>query len=178
MDEARERGKIPAVCELGCGKGRFIIQTAEAGGETLHIGIERDPKIIAAAARLSTGRECDLAFFNADAAGMELFFKPGDVGLLYIHFCDPWPGKKKWAKRRLTHPSFLEAYERLRIPEIRFKTDSAELFGFTYGGLTHRGWSIGDYPAAVGPSGVIKTEYEEKFSSQGFCIYGFSAFLP
>lgn len=44
-----------------------------------------------------------------DAALLEEYFEPREFSRLYINFCDPWH-KKRQAKRRLTHRSFLAHY--------------------------------------------------------------------
>ena len=40
-------------------------------------------------------------FIDGDAAALDEYFAPGEVDLIYINFCDPWPPKGQ-AKRRLT----------------------------------------------------------------------------
>jgi tRNA (guanine-N7-)-methyltransferase len=45
-------------------------------------------------------------FLSVDAACLEQIFAPGEVDLIYLNFCDPWPRSKN-AKRRLTFHTFL-----------------------------------------------------------------------
>ena len=33
-------------------------------------------------------------FIDGDAAALEQYFAPGEVDLIYINFCDPWPSVK------------------------------------------------------------------------------------
>ena len=68
-------------------------------------------------------------FLSIDAADLQEYFADGEVDLLYLNFCDPWPRKKN-AKRRLTFRTFLEKYKKILRPEgeIHFKTDNAPLF--------------------------------------------------
>lgn len=154
----------PIHVEIGCGKGRFITQTAAKNPNINYIAIEREATVLAVAARLSrvvdegdsltgstaltdstaltgststTGR---LAFMELDATELPKYFKPGEIKRLYINFCDPWHRRKKWAKRRLTHANFLEMYEALDIPEIFFKTDNRILFEFSINQFSERGW--------------------------------------
>ena len=96
--------------ELGCGKGRFTCQTAAAHPELLFVAVERVPDAMVMA--MERAREMELGnvfFVDADAAKLAEFFAPGEVDLLYINFCDPWPSNRH-AKRRLTHRDFLLSY--------------------------------------------------------------------
>ena len=174
----------PIHVEIGCGRGRFISQCAAKNPHINHIAIEREPTALATAARLAreTEGEAALIFLMLDAAELPEYFKPGDISRLYINFCDPWPRKKKWAKRRLTHSNFLALYEGLKIPEIFFKTDNRILFEFSINQFSERAWimrnvSLDLHNSAVGLEDNIMTEYEEKFSAFG-PIYRLEAFLP
>lgn len=169
----------PVHMELGCGKGRFITQTAIRNPHIHYVAIERDPTILAAAARLSKELPCSLVFIMLDASELLQYFKPGDIQRLYINFCDPWPNKKKWAKRRLTHANYLTIYEQLEIPEIFFKTDNRTLFAFSIESFSQRGWRMQNVSLDLhrdGMEGNIMTEYEEKFSTAGLPIYRLEAY--
>ena len=164
--------------ELGCGKGRFISQTAERAPNINHLAIEREPIVLAMAARKAAHLD-NVAFLEMDGQHLPEIFVPGQVDRLYINFCDPWPRKKKWAKRRLTHVNFLAMYEFLRIPEIFFKTDNRILFEFSINQFSERGWKMRAVSLDLHNSGIednIMTEYEEKFSPHG-PIYRLEAYF-
>ncbi|MDR1663837.1 MAG: tRNA (guanosine(46)-N7)-methyltransferase TrmB [Clostridiales bacterium] len=183
---------LPIHLELGCGKGQFIARMATRHPEAHFVAVERDPTILAAAARLSASLNAPVLFFMLDAKTLAEVFVPGDIARLYVNFCDPWQGKKKWAKRRLTHRNFLEIYDRLEIPEIFFKTDNRELFAFSLESFSENGWKLrnisldlhraaregadaGDANAVARDADddavAVTTEYEEKFSALGQPIY-------
>ena len=172
----------PIHLEIGCGKGRFISEISRQNPDINFIAIEREPMILAAAARKADENEaCSLAFLLMDADALLEFFRPGDIARLYINFCDPWPGKKKRAKRRLTHEKYLTMYEQLSIPELHFKTDNHTLFEFSIESLSLRGWLIKNVSLDLHASSIesnIMTEYEEKFSSLGMPIYRLEASPP
>ncbi|MCL2421807.1 MAG: tRNA (guanosine(46)-N7)-methyltransferase TrmB [Defluviitaleaceae bacterium] len=160
----------PIHLEIGCGKGRFISQMAARHPEINHIAMEREPEVLAMAARLSRDIDASLAFLLLDAVELAEYFKPGEISRLYINFCDPWHRRKKWAKRRLTHVNFLAMYEALEIPEIHFKTDNRVLFEFSINQFSERGWVMQNVSLDLHNSGMednIMTEYEEKFSAKG-----------
>jgi len=172
----------PMYLEIGCGKGRFAAQTSRQNPNINYLAIEREAVILAAAARTAEELGANsLAFILLDADVLLKYFRPGDIQRLYINFCDPWPGKKKRAKRRLTHEKYLTMYEELKIPELHFKTDNRPLFEFSLESLSECGWHIKNISLDLHASdmeGNVMTEYEEKFSTKGFPIYRLEAVPP
>jgi len=161
--------------EVGCGKGKFTVETAAAEPDVLIIAIERvrEALVMAMEKAINMGLK-NVYFVSMDVAELETFFAPGEIDLLYINFCDPWPRSKN-AKRRLTYHTFLEKYRRvLRSKgEIHFKTDNAPLFAwsleeFQNCGLTVR--NVTDDLHKDGPVGIM-TGYEEKFYALGTPIH-------
>jgi tRNA (guanine-N7-)-methyltransferase len=172
----------PIRLEIGCGKGQFISQQAARHPEINFVALERDPTILAAAARKGsavTGAK-HLAYIVEDVENLPNLFDQGEIEALYIQFCDPWPGKKKRAKRRLTHARFLESYKGLGIGAVYFKTDNRELFDFSVEQFESTGWVLKNVSYDLHGSGSlaneIMTEYETKFSSLGQPIYRLEAY--
>ena len=168
--------------ELGTGKGDFITTIAEKNPAINFLGLELEATVVLAAARkvheknLSNVR---LAVF--DINHIEEIFSAGEVDRFYINFCDPWP-KKRHAKRRLTYIKFLEMYKKILKPngEIHFKTDNRALFDFSLEQFDLAGWKVRDVTFdlhADEPPENIRTEYENKFSSQGVKINRCVAFI-
>lgn len=166
MPEARE-----IRLEIGCGKGKFTVETAEAEPDVLLIAVERvrEAMLLGMERALAMGLK-NLAFLDLDAALLEDYFEENEIDRIYLNFCDPWPRKKN-AKRRLTFRTFLEKYKKVlkNGGEIHFKTDNAPLFE----------WSLEEFAAcsleirnltrdlhANGPVGIM-TGYEEKFYALG-----------
>jgi tRNA (guanine-N7-)-methyltransferase len=173
------RNQHPIHLEIGCGKGRFILAAASANPSVNYQALEREPMALVTALRAARQPESPARVLLGEAAGLAQIFAPGEIARVYIQLCDPWPGRKKWRKRRLTHENFLNIYRRLLGPqgELIFKTDNQELFDFSAGQLLANGWRLRflsqdlhrDAPQA------IQTEYEEKFAGQGLPIYGLEA---
>ena len=112
--------------ELGCGKGKFTVETAAAHPDVLFIGVEKVKDALVLAMEKAVAMELkNVRFLSLDAADIEAFFAPGEIERMYINFCDPWPRSKN-AKRRLTYHTFLEKYRHVLRPggEIHFKTDN------------------------------------------------------
>ena len=167
--------------EIGCGKGRFITQTALQNPHINYIAIEREAVILAAAARRAQEEGVqNLVFLLEDVDNLQEYIAPGDIARLYINFCDPWPGKKKRARRRLTYDTYLEKYAALKIPEIFFKTDNQLLFEGSLESFSRQKWTLSNVSLDLHRSnfeGNIMTEYEEKFSPHG-PIYRLEAIPP
>ncbi len=169
MPQARE-----VRLELGCGKGRFTVGTAQAEPDVLFIAVERVPDAMVIAAERARELELRNVFFiDADAADLRDYFAPGEVDRVYINFCDPWPGAR-YAKRRLTHPGFLLRYREVLKPggQIHFKTDNHDLFEWSLFQFPKAGFALSEVTRdlhAGGPVGIM-TDYEEKFYRQGMPI--------
>lgn len=160
--------------ELGCGKGRFTVETASGSKDMLLIAVEKVPDaMIVAMERAKNANLTNVRFIDEDAANLKEMFSDGEIDRIYINFCDPWP-KSRDAKFRLTAPSFLRIYSDL-LPEggqIHFKTDNTPLFDWSVKQFEAEGWILSNVTHDLhsnGPCGVM-TDYEAKFYSQGLKI--------
>ena len=172
----------PIHIEIGCGKGRFIVQTAAQNPDINYLAFEREEHVIVMGARASREIPCSLGFIIGDVEELADYFAEDELDRLYINFCDPWPGRKKWHKRRLTHANFLNVYKRLlkNGSEIHFKTDNKELYEFSLNSFSDNGWRLKNITLDLHNSGFegnVVTEYEEKFSSIGMPIYRCEAYI-
>ena len=119
--------------EVGCGKGEFTAETAQANPEVLLIAVERCREAMVVA--MEKARDMGLKnvfYIDMDVANIEEIFAGEEIDRLFINFPDPWPRKKN-AKRRLTHRGFLDKYCRVVRTggEFHFKTDNAPLFEYS-----------------------------------------------
>ena len=157
--------------EVGCGKGKFTAETAEANPDVLVIAIERCREAMVVAMEKAKNMGLTNVFFvDMDVALMENCFAPGEIDRLFINFPDPWPRSKN-AKRRLTFRTFLRMYSRVirEGGEIHFKTDNAPLFDFTLEELELVGLPAKNVTRDLHANGIvgIMTGYEEKFHALG-----------
>ncbi len=157
--------------EVGCGKGKFTAETAAAEPDILLIAMERVPEaMVMAMEKVKNMGLTNVFFIGDDVAKVADLFAPGEIDLLYINFCDPWPPKKH-AKRRLTHVDFLALYKKIMKPgsEIHFKTDNAPLFEFSLEQFQEAHFLLKNVTRNLhenGPVGIM-TGYEEKFYGLG-----------
>ena len=157
--------------EIGCGKGKFTVETAKENPDVLVVAVERCREAMVMA--MEKAREMDLHnvfFVDLDVAWMEGCFAPGEIDRMFINFPDPWPRSKN-AKRRLTYRTFLRMYTRVLADggEIHFKTDNAKLFEFSLEEFALLGLEVRNLTRNLhehGPVGIM-TGYEEKFYALG-----------
>lgn len=157
--------------ELGCGKGRFTAQTAQAHPNVLFIALERvaDAMVVAMERCDAMGLQ-NVYFIDANAEHLRDYFAEGEVDRLYLNFSDPWPAKAQ-AKRRLTHPDFLRQYARVLAKggQIHFKTDNKDLFEWSLFQFPKAGYVLSEVTRDLHAHGVcgVMTDYEEKFYNEG-----------
>ena len=119
--------------EIGCGKGKFTVETAKAEPDVLLIALEKVPDAMVMAMEYAMRENLSNVFFiDADATVLPDLFAEGEVDLIYLNFCDPWP-RNKTAKLRLTYRTFLDKYATVLCDggQIHFKTDNRPLFDFS-----------------------------------------------
>mgnify|MGYP001034359505 CR=1 FL=1 len=178
-DPAAEKGRwrerkpdaVKLRLELGCGKGRFTAETAAAHPGDLYVAVERVPDaMVIAMERCQALGLTNVLFIDGDAAALDEYFAPGEVDLIYINFCDPWPSVKH-SRRRLTHEGFLRGYRRVLRDggEIHFKTDNRDLFEWSLFQFPKAGFALSEVTRNLHEHGVqgVMTDYEEKFHALG-----------
>lgn len=166
----------PLHIEIGCGKGRFIIEMARLHPEINFVGIELQTSVIVSA--LDKQIEADLPnvqLVQVNAKDLTDVFEKGEVDRIYLTFSDPWP-KNRHEKRRLTYKTFLSVYKTILNSKgtLHFKTDNQPLFEYSL-------VSFSEFPAVLEKVYLdlhnseveenVMTEYEEKFSKKGNRIY-------
>lgn len=182
--------------ELGCGKGGFISTQGELNPHINFIGVERVPEVLYISIKKWKRKKLkNLRYLLYDVEMLPLLFEQGQIARIYLNFSDPWP-KNRHAKRRLTHPKFLDIYKYLlkHKGEIHMKTDNENLFEFSLQNFADEGFSLRKvtrdlhsiknnrnkilYPQEFllkqYPE-YIMTEYERRFTNLGQPIYRLEA---
>ena len=166
----------PIHIEIGCGKGKFILELAKRNPDINYIAIEKfDSVLLRVSEKLL---EDDYEYNNLkitilDAKEISSFFGEEEVSRIYLNFSDPWP-KNHHAKRRLTSKLFLDQYRTIltKDGEIHQKTDNRGLFEYSLESFNENGFKLSNisldlhkdlekYPFN------ITTEFEEKWSPNG-----------
>ena len=166
----------PLHIEIGCGKGRFITETAKLNPDINYIAIERNGDVtVLACEKINNEGINNVKFLFGNCQQLEMVEDLHSIERIYVNFCDPWK-KSKQAKRRLTHANFLKLYEKLlkNNGELHFKTDNTKLFEFSLNSFADYGLKMKNITLDLHNSkfeGNIMTEYEQLVSEKGQPIY-------
>ena len=171
----------PLHIEIGCGKGKFMLETAKSNPDVNFIAIEKNLDVLVLAME-KVKREglTNVRFVAGDAGVLSEFESKTKCDVIYINFCDPWK-KNRQAKRRLTHENFLNVYKKIITSSgmIRFKTDNKMLFEFSLNSFSDYGLRLKnitlDLHNSIYNEGNVMTEYETLFSEKGQPIYSCQA---
>jgi tRNA (guanine-N7-)-methyltransferase len=168
--ETTAAGRKPLRLELGCGKGRFLFETALRDPNGLYIGFEGQEGILCRAfekvgqARIPNARFCAVQVLDT-----RTYFADAELSGIYLNFSDPWP-KARHAKRRLTSEQYLKGYLRVLEPGgfLQLKTDDDAFCAYSRAGIeAFSEFEIVAYTEdlhrSVYARGNIMTEYERKF---------------
>jgi tRNA (guanine-N7-)-methyltransferase len=166
----------PVEVEIGCGKGRFTITSAETFHDVNYVGIERAPHYF----RLMKERVAKRGLGNVrllmDDGGylVEKFIADQSVSAYHIYFPDPWP-KKRHRKRRLIKPVFIDQVVRTLIEggTLDIATDYEQYFDeateFLNGTAALKKMDM--LPERVRTLGTGMTNFEVKYVAEGREIY-------
>ena len=81
--------------EVGCGKGKFTAETAQANPDVLLIAVERcrEAMVVAMEKAQSMGLK-NVFYIDMDVANIEEIFEGFEIDRLFINFPDPWPVRR------------------------------------------------------------------------------------
>lgn len=177
------KNEKPIYLELGCGKGRFISQSAANNREVNYIGIDLKDEVLVAAKRAVEGEfeekniskdEMHVRLIPMDITYIDEVFDKDEVSRIHLNFSTPWP-KARHNKRRLSHPNFLNKYKGFlkKGSEIWLKTDNKEFFEASLEYFKSENFNLEYVTYDLHKSDFkenIVTEYEEKFSNMDMNI--------
>ncbi|MDD5922242.1 MAG: tRNA (guanosine(46)-N7)-methyltransferase TrmB [Eubacteriales bacterium] len=166
--------ETPLAVEIGCGKGKFLTATALAHPDRCFLGIEQNESAgFHALEKADQSQIANIRFHLRAIRKEERIFETGELDRIYLNFSDPWP-KARHAKRRLTAPSHLAAYEDYLKDGgiLEFRTDNRDLFSYSLEQIEDRDAMeileiTTDFHASRKGQPLITTEYEDKFANAG-----------
>jgi tRNA (guanine-N7-)-methyltransferase len=170
----------PVYLEIGCGKGQFGCTFAKQNPNANIICVEKVKNVIVLACEAAQQMELkNIKFINCAAEYFQSDLPSGIFKSIFLNFSCPYP-KNSYASHRLTSERFLNIYKTLldKDAPICQKTDNMHFFEFSIESFSKNGYEISNVSLDLHNSdfeGNIVTEYEEKFSSQGFPIYRLEA---
>ncbi len=172
----------PVYLEVGAGKGQFGCTFAQQNPDKNILCVEkvRDVIVIGCEKAKEMGLK-NIKFIDCAAEYLPSFLPEKSFETIFLNFSCPFP-KNKYAAHRLTHERFLNIYKELLkdgAPIIQ-KTDNMHFFEFSIESFSKNGFELSNISLDLHGSdfeGNIVTEYEERFSSQGYPIYRLEARL-
>lgn len=181
VKEYLDFGKIfgnfnPVRLEIGCGKGKFICETAALNPDINFVACEKISNVlIDACERAKAEKLKNVYFLNCAAEVLEKYFSPCSVSVIYLNFSNPLP-KEGYKKQRLTHPRFLGIYRNILKDggTIAQKTDDKDFYEFSLESYKAAGYKILSVCEDLknNPvSGDVETEHEKLFKERGKAIY-------
>jgi len=166
----------PLHLEVGAGKGQFILGMARQYPLINFIGIEIEESIIVSALeKWLEEPQSNVLLLHKNAQHITEFFAEHELDEMYLNFSDPWP-KRRHEKRRLTYAEFLKSYKAILKSKgkLNLKTDNQGLFEYSLESFSKHGLQLEQISLNLHASDYtenVRTEYEEKFSKKGHCIY-------
>lgn len=165
--------------DLGCGKGQFVVESAQRNPDVLFVGMDAEPICVAYAAQ----RVCESGLANVvivPGNGMRVreFFSAGELGRIYLNFPTPFPRKRDARLRMACMERLMDFRDVLAEgAEVRLRTDSQPLFDFMLTQVPLAGyrllWSTrdarGEGLAVAGDDPA--TEYEQRLCAQGALVH-------
>ncbi len=166
----------PVRLEIGCGKGKFVCETAAMHPEINFVACEKISNVmIDACERVKRENLKNVYFLGCAAEVLLKYFRPHTVEIIYLNFSNPLP-KEGYKKQRLTHPRFLEIYRQLLADggKIIQKTDDRDFYLFSLESYKSSGYAVLSVCEDLKNNpveGDVETEHEKLFKRQGKPIY-------
>ena len=172
----------PVHLEIGCGKGKFVCETAVLNPDINFVACEKISNVIIDSCERTREEGIkNIHFLNCAAEVLEKYFKPRTVEKIYLNFSNPLP-KEGYKKQRLTHPRFLKIYREI-LKEggtIVQKTDDRNFYLFSLESYAVSGFKVVETCEDLKNNpveGDVETEHERLFKSQGKPIFRIVAVL-
>ncbi len=166
----------PVYLEIGCGKGKFVCETARLNPDINFIACEKISNVlIEALERVKEEGIKNVYFLNCAAEVLQKYLPASSVDAIFLNFSNPLP-KEGYKKQRLTHPRFLSIYKQIlkNGGEIIQKTDDRPFYEFSLQGFMAEGMQIlstCEDLAASPIDGDVETEHERRFKQMGRKIH-------
>ena len=163
----------PVEMEIGCGKGTFITQQAQARPDVNFFGIEWARFYWKFTCDRLRRNECEknARAIRADASTFLTDFVADDsLAALHVYFPDPWP-KARHNKRRLIQPAFLEQVRRVLVVggRVNIVTDHLDYWQHIEPTVHASPLRVVEFvPPGSGREGeVVGTNFERKYMVEG-----------
>jgi tRNA (guanine-N7-)-methyltransferase len=164
----------PVEFEIGCGKGKFLLEAAEANLDRNYFGIDYAGKWMKVGETRSGKRNLqNIRFLKTEARRFLQRMPAGSVSVFHIYFPDPWHKRRHRVRRTVTTDFLMVLHARLtRGGIIEMATDDEDYFlqMKKAAAATAVLWKESRESLNQRFSGS-KTNYEIKFEAEGRLLY-------
>lgn len=160
--------------EVGAGTGLFSVELATHHPDKLFIAVDVKADRLQKGAYEALERELTNVFFvRARADQIDELFETRSVEAIWLTFPDPFP-RPRSARRRMTHPIYLEKYGMLLKNNGTFhlKHDNLDFFCWSLEQLVAENWHLGElsfdlHESELSEDYKIVTTYEHRWLNEG-----------
>lgn len=165
----------PVEIEIGCGKGRFLRESAKQHPDINYVGIERAPKYVQRTKEhlLKHNVTRALLVWSDASYFVDRYVAWGSVKTYHIYFPDPWPKKRQHKRRIFNNQIFIKALVRTLDPNegcIQLATDFQECYSEICLRLNQFPFLV-SVPFDSVKADHIRTSFEKKYLAEGRKIY-------
>lgn len=162
------------VVELGAGTAFFLVELARRYPEKTFAAVDvKADRLQRGAYQAIEQNIKNIVFIKARADQINELFEAQSLESLWLTFADPFP-RDRSARRRMTHPIFLEKYAALlkKTGSFYVKHDNPTFFTWSLEQMVAQNWYIRELSFDLHESGLaddykIITSYEERWLSEG-----------
>lgn len=169
----------PLILELGCGKAEQTIFLAQNNPQKLFIALDiQGERLWHGAKEASEKKLGNILFIRDYVENITNYLAPQSVQEIWLTFPDPFLAKSQ-SNKRLTHPRYLEIYQKLLVSAstVNLKTDELKLLQFSKQNLKNikakilaqeKNWHK---KKNISLALQVQTTYEKKHLAQNKNIY-------
>ncbi len=163
----------PIELELGCGKGRFLLEACKVRPDSNFVGVEKAAKWFhRAVERAVRIQPANLRLARWDAFDfLDRWVPAGSLWALHVYFPDPWP-KTRHGKRRLLRSPLYGLAARALAPGASFfvASDVEDYFAQAVADLDQAS-GFRQVPWPADSPDRIPTDYARKYLLEGRTLY-------
>lgn len=162
------------VVELGAGTALFSVELASRHPDKQFAAVDVKADRLQKGAYVALERGItNIRFIRARADQIDELFEDASLEAIWLTFPDPFP-RDRSARRRMTHPIYLDRYQKLLKPAGAFylKHDNPAFFQWSLEQLVNQKWHIAElsfdlHESDLSDDAKVLTSYERRWLAEG-----------
>jgi len=163
--------------ELAAGNAQFSLELARRNQDKSFIAVDiKSDRLYTSAKQALVEGIDNIAFVRMNMHELDSVFTKSSIDEIWLTFPDPFL-RKRSVRRRLTHPHFLEQYQKVLAKKgsLKFKTDNRQLFLWSLEQFVEQKWQITELVFDLHESSLpacykVMTHYERRYTHQDIPI--------